>query len=164
MLAWALQARQSKIQNPPTMKCSQRFLTQYQHKLTDVPVSTFTLEAMMRTCLQSKLSRFWANQQSFCRKLILTREGKACQHGLCVKAMWASIDQLTSGELSELTEQNLISSLLSDNLIGIKAKDIEDWIRILSSDRVSFTFPISSTILAVFAINNKCPHKTYWTK
>ena len=46
------------IQNPPTMKCSQRFLTQYRHKLTDVPVLTFTLEVMMRTCLQSKLSRF----------------------------------------------------------------------------------------------------------
>ena len=41
----------------------------------------------------------------------------------------------------------------------IKAKEVEDWIRILSSDRVSFTFPISSTILVAFAINTKCPTK-----
>ena len=98
---------------------------------------------MARTCLhlQSKLVRFWANQQCFCRRIIPTQT-------------------ILKGKLSKMRMYNVYIYHITICRFSYQCSSEPDqskkywnWFRILFPDRVSFTFPIS--FRQYFSICNK---------
>ena len=102
-----------------------------------------TVKAMARTCLhlQSKLVRFWANQQCFCRRIIPTQT-------------------ILKGKLSKMRMYNVYIYHITICRFSYQCSSERDqskkywnWFRILFPDRASFTFPIS--FRQYFSICNK---------